>query len=48
MYIYVSLSTVSVVLNSRDRQKNMASHFFAPPQHTSQYTLSEKTTEMYR
>ena len=27
--------------------KNMASHFFAPPQHASQYTLPEKLTKMH-
>ena len=36
----ILLSTV--VLNSRDRHKKMVSHFFVPPQHTSQYTLPEK------
>ena len=44
----VKLIISTIVLNSRDRhEKNMASHFFAPPQHASQYTLPEKTHRIH-
>ena len=42
MKVHISLGMI--VLNS---MKNMVSHFFMPPQHASQYTLTEKLTRIH-
>lgn len=48
MHTYIHTYTYHLANRGWSVLKNMVSHFSVPPQHTSQYTLPEKTDQTHR